>query len=190
VTNKKSYTLNGILEEEFVFNFIIEPDILEYLNNKNLIVNLFTQNRADFQLESEELSSDDEYSKNLVGTAKIKLNDILSNTDFINKNIPVVSRISTNTNLGHINIDMKLENTNALELRKELKQKATLKAEQTKLISQYELSNKNPFDSLKFYSPKQKTQVPPKKFEFIDQYTDLDYNELWEKLNQNTVNAY
>jgi hypothetical protein len=97
-----------------VFNFVIEPEILEYLKSRNLIVNLITYNKSNYLLESAEFTSEDECAKNLIGTAKIKLNDIISNTDFLNKNIQVVSRISPNTNLGHINIDMKLENTNAL----------------------------------------------------------------------------
>jgi cell fate (sporulation/competence/biofilm development) regulator YmcA (YheA/YmcA/DUF963 family) len=69
-------------------------------------------------LEYEELTSEDESSKHLIGTAKIKLNDIISNTDYINKNVQIASRITQNSHLGFINVDIKLENTNAIDFEK------------------------------------------------------------------------
>jgi hypothetical protein len=122
-SSKKYNSLNGIFEEEFSYNLLIESDILEYLKNKNSLVNLvvYTKQHNFFNSSAESRSDSDSDSsiginlnsqkcnfKEIVGTAKIKLSEIISNTDFTNRTYNIFSK--EGVKLGCVNLEIKIEN--------------------------------------------------------------------------------
>lgn len=129
-SNKKYNSLNGIFEEEFCYNLLIESDILEYLKNRNSLINLIVYNKqhnffnssAESQSDSSiDLGSDNEYNdfnshsrmqksnfKEIAGSAKIRLSEIISNTDFSNRIYYIFTK--DGVKLGCVNLEIKIEN--------------------------------------------------------------------------------
>jgi hypothetical protein len=170
-----------------VYDFIIDSDILEYMKNKNLVIHLVTIYKNNNYIDSEDITSDDDNYKQLTGIARVKLSEIISNTDFTSKNILITSKNSPNVLLGQLNVDIKLENTNAIEY---------ISKEKTARKSPKTMKESNTF-------PKIASKLPEIEYESTyktkyNQQPKLIFNEddllgtdaLWEKLKNNTVNIY
>ncbi len=116
--------------------------ILDYLKNKNALINLIvTKNNTNFlelqnNLEREikiqensvvndktqnfDFDSDEEdfdLEKDIIGSCKFSLNEILTDPDFANRVLDIISNKNSNLNLGYINFDFKLENSASVEGR-------------------------------------------------------------------------
>jgi len=117
--------------------------ILDYLKNKKALINLivssnnnnFIEIQNNFEntdkitnsninkskiFEANNLDSEDEdfnSEKEILGTCKFSLNEILIDPDFSNKVYDIISNNNSNLNLGFINFDIKLENSATVEGR-------------------------------------------------------------------------
>jgi len=115
--------------------------IFEYLKNKKALVNLIVSRKnsgflelqnnleqkeklsnveksKDFRLDN--LDSDEEdfnMEKEVLGSCKFSLNEILTDPDFSNKVYDILANNNSNVNLGYINFDLKLENSASVEGR-------------------------------------------------------------------------
>lgn len=132
-----------MFEEEFLFEMEINQSILDYLKNKKALINLVvSKNNTNFlelqnniekdnnkkekslindqskNLDLENFDSEDEdlnIEKEILGSCKFSLNEILTDPDFSNKILDVISNNNSNLNLGYINFDFKLENSASVE---------------------------------------------------------------------------
>ena len=105
--------------------------VLDYVKNKKALINLIiSKNNVNFELyennnknnitnKTEENNTDSEndldVEKEILGTCKFSLNEILTDPDFSNKIFDILSSNNPNTNLGYINVDIKLENSASVE---------------------------------------------------------------------------
>jgi hypothetical protein len=95
----------------------IDSEILEYLKNSyayiNLVIGQGKRKIKNFDQENSSDSSDGE-GEGIIARARIKLNDIISNTDYINIDQDVYSLLG-NQAIGNINMDIKLENAHSFD---------------------------------------------------------------------------
>jgi hypothetical protein len=161
-TTKKFKTLNGLFEEEFLFEMEINSYILDYLKNKKTLITLYSSkgdnitnnnnyfdkinendnknNNKRFILNDNDIDTDSEsegdndndndnnnkdldynmninkkFNKEILGNCKFSFSEILTNSDFTNKNYEIFSLNSSKITYGFINVDLKLENTASIE---------------------------------------------------------------------------
>jgi hypothetical protein len=153
--------------------------------------NLFNQNLLQ-DIGSDAIESKRNYDE-YIGEIRIQLLDILN---LLNENNEYVGFFHIKDKFEHVKGQAEIKiyfDDSVLNTLATNNFKASLSRNEI-LLNSYALSNKNPLDSmiiLNHDSPKFKTHgmpsLPTKKYEFEDQYKDLDYNGLWEQLNQNTV---
>jgi uncharacterized protein YcgI (DUF1989 family) len=115
--------------------------ILDFLKNKTALINLIVaSNNAGFvelqnNLENKENLSNVEKSKNLdidildsdeddfnvhkevLGSCRFSLNEILTDPDFSNKVYNITAINNSNLDFGYVNFDIKLENSASVEGR-------------------------------------------------------------------------
>ena len=113
----------------------INTFILDYLKHKKALVTLcssvnnsnsnFVKNeenrKFNFSENNNNTDSDEDFdienNKEILGSCKFSLNEILIETEFANKNYEIISLANTKVNFGYINIDLKLENSASIEGR-------------------------------------------------------------------------
>lgn len=132
-----------MFEEEFLFEMEMNQAILDYLKNKRALINLIvSKNNTNFleyqnniekdnnkknksinndrskNLDLDNFDSDEEdlsIEREILGSCKFSLNEILTDPDFSNKVLDIISNNNNNLNLGFINFDFKLENSASVE---------------------------------------------------------------------------
>jgi len=132
-----------LFEEEFLFEMEMNQAILDYLKNKRALINLIvSKNNTNFleyqnniekdnnkknksinndrskNLDLDNFDSDEEdlsIEREILGSCKFSLNEILTDPDFSNKVLDIISNNNNNLNLGFINFDFKLENSASVE---------------------------------------------------------------------------
>jgi hypothetical protein len=77
-----------------------------------------------------DINTKSKYNREILGCCKFSLSEILTNSEFANKNYEIFSMANSKVNYGFINIDLKLENSASIEGRI----KATSKNEKVKKI--------------------------------------------------------
>jgi len=109
----KKKSLNGIFEEDFHFDMVIEKEILEYFKNKNFLLTLMVSERSQgFENFSSDSENENQEHFEKIGTGKINLSDIISNPDYSSKNYKIISNKDLHSTLGYVNLELKLENSN------------------------------------------------------------------------------
>lgn len=180
------------------------PAILEYMKSKKALINLIVaKNTAgggffDMQnnIENKEKNSSDvnksnikelnlfdsdeddlNIEKEILGSCRFSLNEILTDPDFSNKVYDVLANNSSKANLGYVNFDIKLENSASVEGRvgKSTKEKANQ-------IKNKEALLKN-IDHLRTIMKTKKDRHLDGKFYFILNISKLVFDENFVEKN-------